>query len=126
MNQCTSFKENSEIQMNLIYMEKFWEIENCFEGDDVFVPPTMEKNIEGKSGCFNRLYRIFKICSYEGRKYKVWKFEGLEVKNILKQKRDRNSDIEVKEIEKLRRLKNQMKMILKICSVRRRKILFLR
>lgn len=82
-----------------IYGKVLREIEICFEGDDIFVSPTMEKNIEKEK---EALIDFTEFSKFVPMKAENTKFEGLEVKKYPKAEREIEiSDIEVKEeIEK--------------------------
>lgn len=82
-----------------IYGKVLREIEICFEGDDIFVSPTMEKNIEKEKEV---LIDFTEFSKFVPMKAENTKFEGLEVKKYPKAEREIEiSDIEVKEeIEK--------------------------
>lgn len=86
-----------------IYGKVLREIENCFEGDDVFVSPTMEKNIEKEK---EALIDFTEFSKFVPMKAENTKFEGLEVKKYPKAEREIEiSDIEVKEeIEKTEKI----------------------
>lgn len=86
-----------------IYGKVLREIENCFEGDDVFVSPTMEKNIEKEK---EALIDFTEFSKSVPMKAENTKFEGLEVKKYPKAEREIEiSDIEVKEeIEKTEKI----------------------
>lgn len=78
-----------------IYGKVLREIENCFEGDDVFVSPTMEKNIEKEK---EALIDFTEFSKFVPMKAENTTFEGLEVKKYPKAEREIEiSDIEVKE-----------------------------
>lgn len=82
-----------------VYGKVLREIEICFEGDDIFVSPTMEKNIEKEK---EALIDFTEFSKFVPMKAENTKFEGLEVKKYPKAEREIEiSDIEVKEeIEK--------------------------
>lgn len=86
-----------------IYGKVLREIENCFEGDDVFVSPTMEKNIEKEK---EALIDFTEFSKFVPMKAENTTFEGLEVKKYPKADREIEiSDIEVKEeIEKTEKI----------------------
>ena len=86
-----------------IYGKVLREIENCFEGDDVFVSPTMEKNIEKEK---EALIDFTEFSKFVPMKAENTTFEGLEVKKYPKAEREIEiSDIVVKEeVEKTERI----------------------
>lgn len=86
-----------------IYGKVLREIENCFEGDDVFVSPTMEKNIEKEK---DALIDFTEFSKFVPMKAENTTFEGLEVKKYPKAEREIEiSDIVVKEeVEKTEKI----------------------
>lgn len=90
-----------------IYGKVLREIEICFEGDDIFVSPTMEKNIEKEK---EALIDFTEFSKFVPMKAENTKFEGLEVKKYPKAEREIEiSDIEVKEeIEKSDTMKSNV------------------
>lgn len=86
-----------------IYGKVLREIENCFEGDDVFVSPTMEKNIEKEK---EALIDFTEFSKFVPMKAENTTFEGLEVKKYPKAEREIEiSDIVVKEeVEKTEKI----------------------
>lgn len=86
-----------------IYGKVLREIENCFEGDDIFVSPTMEKNIEKEK---EALIDFTEFSKFVPMKAENTTFEGLEVKKYPKAEREIEiSDIVVKEeVEKTEKI----------------------
>ena len=64
-----------------IYGKVLREIENCFEGDDIFVSPTMEKTIEKES---EALIDFSEFSKFVPMKAENAKFEGIEVEKYSK------------------------------------------
>lgn len=64
-----------------IYGKVLREIENCFEGDDVFVSPTMEKTIEKER---ESLIDFSEFSKFVPMKAENTKFEGIEVEKYPK------------------------------------------
>lgn len=85
-----------------IYGKVLREIENCFEGDDVFVSPTMEKNIEKES---EALIDFTEFSKFVPMKAENTTFEGIEIERYPKERRTEISDIEIeKEVEKTEKI----------------------
>ncbi len=64
-----------------IYGKVLREIENCFEGDDIFVSPTMEKTIEKER---ESLIDFSEFSKFVPMKAENTKFEGIEVEKYPK------------------------------------------
>lgn len=77
-----------------IYGKVLKEIENCFDGDDVFVSPTMEKNIEKES---EALIDFTEFSKFVPMKAENTTFEGIEVERYPKERRTEISPIEAEE-----------------------------
>lgn len=85
-----------------IYGKVLREIENCFEGDDVFVSPTMEKNIEKES---EALIDFTEFSKFVPMKAENTTFEGIEIERYPKERRTEISDIEIEEeVEKTEKI----------------------
>lgn len=68
-----------------IYGKVLKEIEKCFEGDDIFVSPTMEKTIEKES---ETLIDFSEFSKFVPMKAENAKFEGIEVEKYPKTERE--------------------------------------
>lgn len=80
-----------------IYGKVLKEIENCFEGDDIFVSPTMEKTIEKES---ETLIDFSEFSKFVPMKAENTKFEGIEVEKYPKAENEVPHREIKKEIEK--------------------------
>ncbi|MCF2672996.1 DNA mismatch repair endonuclease MutL [Fusobacterium varium] len=77
-----------------IYGRVLKEIKNCFEGDDIFVSPTMEKTFEKEN---EALIDFSEFSKFVPMKAENIKFEGIEVEKYPKTEREAEiSDMDIK------------------------------